>query len=291
VFTAIAERSTALGLHHTGTLVRSGWAYMALLLAVNFWISTVISPDAAFTTGSYMTEPLQQAEDTTGLRILALIANVLIGFSIAIAFARRILIDARDFPLTIGRRTINVIYYQILLTLIGLISLIPLGLASLLLGALTAGLGLFMFLAAPFIALMVVQRFSVILPATAVDDRLSLGDSWRATSGMGWAMAFNGLLASFLLACLIGIWALLLKGVAALTPDTTLFGQFRSAAFPFGAIILTVWVFASLHATCYGLIREKYAARLGLTRDLTLKAEAKREAARALRAARSMRGS
>ncbi|ADZ68767.1 hypothetical protein [Polymorphum gilvum] len=291
MFMAIVERTIALASRRAGTLLGTGWAYMLLLLAVNLALSNAVAPGASFTTGSYMTEPLATSGAATGdrvagLRILALLANVLIGFSIAVAYTRRILIDARDFFLVANARTLKVIFNQILLALIGLLALIPLFLIAGLVGLITAGAGFLAFFAAPFVALMLVQRFSMILPAAAVDDPLTLRDSWTATRGMGWAMAFAALLASAVLACLVGLWALLLYGIDALLPADPVTAQLRSAAFPMGTMTLAVWVFASLHATCYGLIRERFAEKVGLTRDIRARADARREAARAVRVAR-----
>ena len=279
MFVTVLERTVSLGQHNLGTLLRTGWAYILILVALNFAIGSALSPSGGFTTVSYITEPVQTV-DQEGLRMLAALANILIGFSIAIAYVRRILIDARDFPVFIGPRTFKVIVNQILLSLIGVIALIPLAILSAILAAVTGGLGALLMLAAPFISLMVVQRFSVILPAAAVDDPLTLKESWGATAGLGWAMAFSAFVMSLLAGCLIGIWALLLTGLGGLVPADPLWQHMRSAAFPMGVMLISVWVFASLHATFYGLIRERFAARLGLRQADYLEANARRSAAR-----------
>ena len=279
MFLTLLERSWSLAQHNIGTLFRTGWAYILVLAAMNFAIGAALSPTAGFSTVSYMTEPVR-APDEGGLRLLAVLANALLGFSVAIAYVRRILIDAHDFPLSIGKRTVNVILNQILLFLIGVAALVPLAAAALLLAAVTAGIGLFLFFAAPFISLMVVQKFSVVLPAAAVDDPLTLKDSWRATSGLGWAMAFSALVMSLLAGCLIGLWMLALQAFAAVLPADPAMIQIRSALFPTGLTLVGVWIFASLHATFYGLIRERFAARLGLTRTDYETADARRLLAR-----------
>ncbi|GGB38604.1 hypothetical protein GCM10011316_08300 [Roseibium aquae] len=279
MFTTVLSRAVILGQHHIGTLFSTGWAYILLLLALNFAIGSTLTPVGGFTTVSYMTEPVASV-DQGGVRALAALANILIGFSIAIAYVRRILIDARDFPIIFGARTVRVIVNQLLLSLIGIASLIPLIIVSAILAAVTGGLGALLMLAAPFIALMVVQRFSVVLPAAAVDDALTLKESWHLTSGLGWAMAFAAFIMSLLAGCLVGIWALMLWGVGGLLPADPIWQQMRSAAFPMGTMLISVWVFASLHATFYGLIRERYAERLGLDRELMEDVEAHREAAR-----------
>lgn len=264
MFFTVLERSLSLGQHHVSTLFKTGWAYILLLLAVNFAIGSTLNPSGAFTTVSYMTEPFGQADDEASLRFLAALANILIGFSMAIAYVRKILIEAKDFPLVVSTRTLKVIYLQVLLTLIGIISLIPLSIASAMLAAVTGGLGGFLMLAAPFIALMVVQRFSIVLPAAAVDDSLTLRESWKATSGLGWSMAFAALIMSVLAGLLVGGWALLLWGLGGLVPAEPVWQHMRSTAFPMGTMLIFVWSFASLHATCYGLVRERYASQLGL---------------------------
>ena len=279
MFITLLERSLSLAFLHMATLLRTGWAYLLLLAALNFAIGSVLVPGTGFTTVSYMTEPLGQP-DEGGLRLLALLANTVVGFSIAIAYVRRILIDARDFPLSVSRRTFRVIVNQILLCLIGLLSLLPLLVLSSIIAMVTGGLGFLLLFAAPFIALMVVQKFSVILPAAAVDDPLRLKESWQATRGLGWPMAFAALVMSLLAGCLIGFWYLLLAGLGALSSGGTILEQIRSAVFPMGAMLLTVWIFASLHATFYGLIRERFAQKLGLTRSVYEQADDRRQHAR-----------
>jgi hypothetical protein len=279
MFFTVLERSLSLAQHNFGTLLKTGWAYLLLLVALNFVIGGSLMPESGFKTVSYMTEPVAAA-DEGALRALAAIANLLVGFSIAIAYVRRILIGARDFPVTFGARNIRVILNQIVLALIGALSLLPLVIVSLLLAAVTAGIGLLLLFLAPFIALMVVQRFSVVLPASAVDDPLTLKESWRATSGLGWAMAFAALVMSLLAGFLVGIWAVVLGVSDGLMPASMLWQQIRSAVFPMGTMLILVWAFASLHATFYGLIRERFAAQLGLRQEDLSRAEAQKEAAR-----------
>jgi hypothetical protein len=279
MFFTVLERSLSLAQHNFGTLLKTGWAYILLLVALNFAIGGSLMPESGFKTVSYMTEPVAAA-DEGALRALAAIANLLVGFSIAIAYVRRILIDARDFPVTFGARNIRVIFNMIILALIGALSLLPLVIVSLLLAAVTAGLGLLLLFLAPFIALMVVQRFSVVLPASAVDDPLTLRESWRTTSGLGWAMAFAALVMSLLAGFLVGILAVVLGVSDGLMPASVLWQQIRSAVFPMGTMLILVWAFASLHATFYGLIRERFASQLGLKQEDLSRVEVQRDAAR-----------
>lgn len=279
MFLTVLERAFSLAQHNVGTLLRTGWAYILLLAALNLAIGAALVPEGGFRTVSYMTEPVAAADDGA-LRLLAATANLLIGFSIAIAYVRRILIDARDFPLAVSARLVRVIVCQILLTLIGVVSLIPLVIVASLVAAVTGGLGFLLLLLAPFVALMVVQKVSVVLPAAAVDDPLTLKESWRATAGLGWPMAFAALVMSLLAGALTGLWALVLWIGDGILPAGSLWQQLRSAALPMGTMLILVWVFASLHATFYGLIRERYADRLGLKQGDLAQVDARAAAAR-----------
>ncbi|WP_417670101.1 4-hydroxy-3-methylbut-2-en-1-yl diphosphate synthase [Roseibium sp.] len=295
MFFTLLERALSLALANMGTLFRTGWAYILVLAAINLAIGAALFGGNGFSTVSYMTEPVA-TPDEGGLRLLAVMANVLVGFSIAIAYVRRILIDAHDLPLVVSRRTFTVIFNQIVLAIIGILALIPLFFLSGIIALFTGGLGLLLLLAAPFISLMVVQKFSVILPAAAVDDPLTLRESWRATRGLGWPMAFAALVMSILTGFLIGIWYLVLLGAGPLTAGEPAFEQIRSALFPMGAMLLCVWSFASLHATFYGLIRERFAARLGLGHEVYEMVEHSREqtrskAARAIKTVRNLKRS
>jgi hypothetical protein len=288
MFFTVLERSLSLAQHHIGTLLKTGWAYILLLVALNFAIGVSLMPESGFKTVSYMTEPVAAA-DEGALRALAAVANLLVGFSIAIAYVRRILIEARDFPLSFGARTFRVILKQIVLALIGTLSLIPLVIVAVLLASVTAGFGLLLLFLAPFVALMVVQKFSVVLPAAAVDDPLSFRESWRATAGLGWAMAFAALVMSLLAGALVGVWAFLLWVSDGLLPASLLWAQIRSAVFPMGTMLILVWAFASLHATFYGLVRERFAEQLGLRREDISRVEETRDAAKA-RARKALEG-
>lgn len=280
MFITVLERALSLAQHNVATLFKTGWAYILVLVALNFAIGSSLMPDGGFKTISYMTEPVETV-DEGALRALAGFANLLVGFSIAIAYVRRILIDARDFPLYVGARTFKVIVNQIVLNLIAMLSLIPLGIVASVLALITGGFGALAFLAAPFIALMVMQKFSLVLPAAAVDDPLTFKESWRATNGLGWAMAFAALVMSLLAAVLVGAWGLLLGITESLLSAGVAWQQIRSAVFPMGTMLLIVWVFSSLHATFYGMIRERFATRIGLRAEDLQQVEASREAAEA----------
>ncbi len=286
MFTTVLERALTLAQRNVATLFTTGWAYILLLVALNFAIGSSLMPDGGFKTISYMTEPVETV-DEGALRALAGVANLIVGFSIAIAYVRRILIDARDFPLYVGPRTVKVVLNQIVLSLIGFVSLIPLGILATLLAAITGGLGAFAFIAAPFIALMVVQKFSLVLPAAAVDDPLTLKESWRATAGLGWSMAIAALVMSLLAAFLVFVLGFLLSITEGFLAADPLWQQIRSAVFPMGTMLIMVWVFASLHATFYGLVRERFASRIGLHAEDLAKVEASREAAAAKTKARA----
>jgi len=278
MFITVLERSLSLAQHNVGTLFKTGWAYILVLVALNFAIGSSLMPSGGFSTISYMTEPVETV-DEGALRALAALANLVVGFSIAIAYVRKVLIDARDFPLFVGPRTFKVITNMIVLNLIGFLSLIPLGIAASILAAITGGLGAIAFLAAPFIALMVTQKFSLVLPAAAVDDPLTFKESWRATNGLGWPMAFAALVMSLLAAVLVAGVGLVLSLMENFLAANVFWQQIRSAAFPMATMLITVWVFANLHATFYGMVRERFAARIGLRAEDLKQVEETRSAA------------
>lgn len=107
---AVLSRAAKLSLNRFGTLFAAGWGYMLLLVAINLAISMALSPDGGITTGSYMTEPFGRADDidkAKALRLLAVLANILAGFSIAVAYIRRILLHRHDFFLAVGASGAN----------------------------------------------------------------------------------------------------------------------------------------------------------------------------------------
>lgn len=286
MFITVLERALSLAQRNVATLFTVGWAYILLLVALNYAIGSSLMPDGGFKTISYMTEPVETV-DEGALRALAGIANLFVGFSIAVAYVRKILIDARDFPVYVGPRTFKVIFNQIILSLIGMVSMIPLGIVASFLALVTGGFGALAFLAAPFIALMVMQKFSLVLPAAAIDDPLTFKESWRASNGLGWPMAFSAFVMSLLVGVLVGAFGFLLTITEGLLSGVTFWQQIRSAVFPMGTMLISVWVFASLHATFYGLVRERFAARIGLRTEDLRQAEASREAVEAKTRARA----
>ncbi len=285
----LVDRTIRLAFDRLTTLFAAGWGYMLLLVALNLAISMTLRPDGGFTTGSYITEPLTAgngADREKALRLLAVFANIATGFSIGVAYCRKVLIDANDFFLAFGRRYIKVAIKLMLLMLIGVAFLVPLLIGAALLTMVTGPIGVLALIAAPFIALMLIQRFSLVLPAAAVDDRLTLGDSWRATAGLGLALMTGALVACALAAVGIGLWALVLWIGDALLPTSGWEAQMRSALLPMGVMIIVTWAFSNLHATAYGLVRERFARKVGLTPDDSHRAEALRAVRAAARLGR-----
>ncbi|NRG17027.1 hypothetical protein HPQ64_04945 [Rhizobiales bacterium] len=208
---AVLSRTAQLALNRFGTLFAAGWGYMLLLVAVNLAISMALAPDGGFTTGSYMTEPFEGADDIEKARALRLLAVV----------------------------------------------------------------------ATPFLALMMVLKLSLILPAAAVDDDLSLGESWRATRGLGLALVLAGTVAILACGLATGAWALLLFIADAFIPQGGMAAQLRSALFPMGTMAIVTWIFASLHATIYALVRERFAEEVGFSADDVKRSQALRTIATA----------
>jgi hypothetical protein len=294
----VLSRTLELARARFATLFAAGWGYMLVLVALNLAISAQLMPDSGFTTGSYMMEPLAAAGDAAAreraLRLLAVLANVAAGFSIGVAFLRRVLLGERAFPLAFGLRNIRVAWKLALLGLLSVLFFVPLLLLGALLTPVTGPVGGLLLLASPFVTLMLVQRVSLVLPAAALDDSMSLKDSWRLTAGIGWSLAFAALVVSLLAALATGLWVGLVSLVGdAFVPATGLAAQLRSALVPMGAMVILTWLFASLHATAYALTRERFVEKVGLRMaDAALAAERRAEADRHLarQAVRSVLG-
>lgn len=93
-------------------------------------------------------------------------------------------------------------------------------------------------------------------------------------------MAFAALVMTLLVGVLIGVWVLALSVSDGLLSTSALWPQIRSAIFPMGTMLIFVWGFANLNTTFYGLIRERFAERLGLSGDILKKVEACQTSAR-----------
>jgi hypothetical protein len=294
----VLSRTLDLARHRLPTLFSAGWGYMLVLVALNVAISLQAMPENGFTTGSYMMEPLTATGDAAArekaLRGLAVLANLLAGFSIAVAYLRRVLLGERGFPLAFGARNFRVAWKLAVLGILGVLMFLPLLLLGGLLTPLTGPVGALAILASPFVALMLVQRMSLVLPAAALDDEMSLKESWRLTSGIGWALAIAAVVVSLLAGLGIGVLAGVLALADLFLSGTGPLAPLRSALFPMGAMVILTWLFASLHATAYALTRERFVEKAGLRMADAERAAARREAAqrdKARQAVRSVLGS
>ncbi|WP_106753696.1 hypothetical protein [Pannonibacter carbonis] len=173
---SVLERALALAFGRIGTLLAASWGYILLMAGLNLALSGQLLPGDGFTTVSYMTEPVVAADDGA-LRLVAGLANILLGFAAATAYMRRILIGARDFPFSFAPRVLKVMVKLLLLLLLGALMLVPLFAIAGIITAVTAGFGIIAFIAAPFVALMLMQKLSLILPAAALEDDLTLRQS------------------------------------------------------------------------------------------------------------------
>ena len=285
------SRTLDLARDRLGALFAAGWGYMLLLLLLNLAISRQMMPETGFSTGSYMMEPLPgeaaAAARERALRTLVVLANVATGFSIAVAYLRRVLLGERAFPLAFGRRHFKVAWKLLLLGVLFVAFFLPLLLLGAMLAPVTGPLGALLLLASPFIALMLVQRMSLVLPAAALDDTMSLKDSWHLTAGIGWALAFAALAVSLLAGLAAGLWVGLVSLIGdAFVPATGMAAELRSALVPMGVMVIVAWLFGSLHATAYALTRERFVEKVGLSladaeRAAQRRAEAERARARA----------
>lgn len=283
---SVLERALALAFGRIGTLLAASWGYILLMAGLNLTLSGQLLPGDGFTTVSYMTEPVVAADDGA-LRLVAGLANILLGFAAATAYMRRILIGAKDFPFSFAPRVLKVMVKLLLLLLLGALMLVPLFALAGIITAVTAGFGIIAFIAAPFVALMLMQKLSLILPATALEDDLTLRQSWSASAGLGWAMAFAALVVGLLSVVMTLAWTWILGLLKAAFPDPAV-ALAISAALPLGSVGVSVWLFASLHATCYGLVRERYAERVGLTSGQTEEARTRHDAAKAIARVKSL---
>lgn len=283
---SVLERALALAFGRIGTLLAASWGYILLMAGLNLALSGQLLPGDGFTTVSYMTEPVVAADDGA-LRLVAGLANILLGFAAATAYMRRILIGAKDFPFSFAPRVLKVMVKLLLLLLLGALMLVPLFAIAGIITAVTAGFGIIAFIAAPFVALMLMQKLSLILPAAALEDDLTLRQSWSASAGLGWAMAFAALVVGLLSVIMTLAWTWILSLLKAAFPDPAV-ALAISAALPLGSVGVSVWLFASLHATCYGLVRERYAERVGLTSSQTEEARTRHDAAEAIARVKSL---
>lgn len=294
----VLSRTLDLARDRFGTLFAAGWAYMLLLLALNLAISGQLMPEAGFSTGSYMMEPLAGeglgGDRERALRLLAGVATIATGFCVAVAYLRRILLGERGFPLAFGSRHFKVAWKLLLLGTLIAVFLVPMLLVAGLLLPVVAPAGFALLLASPFLTVMLVQRLSLVLPAAALDDTMSLKDSWHLTAGIGWALVLAALAVALLAALASGLWIGLVWLVGeAFVPATGLAAQVRSALVPMGVMAIVTWLFASLHATAYALTRERFVEKVGLSlADAERAAErrAKAERARARAAVDSVLG-
>nr|WP_319384522.1 4-hydroxy-3-methylbut-2-en-1-yl diphosphate synthase [uncultured Roseibium sp.] len=279
MFITVLVRSLSVGLSNIGTFFGAGWAYILLLLALNSSFILIYAPENGFSTGTYMSAKVDGSRQAA-FALFAMFANPIGGFSIAIAYVRRILIEANDFPVVFGKRTLKFIGLVIALTVIGFGLLIPLTFFASLVAVVTAGIGSVVMIVMLFVALMVVQRFSLVLPAAAVDDPLTLAESWHATAGLGWAMAFSAPLMSLLSGVLFFVLVVLVFLGSTIVPQGKTTDAFFAMLVVFGTMLILVWAFASLQATSYGLIRERFARKLGLLAEDFARADAQRQVAR-----------
>ncbi|WP_349358469.1 4-hydroxy-3-methylbut-2-en-1-yl diphosphate synthase [Stappia sp.] len=289
----VLSRTLDLARTRIGTLFAAGWGYMLLLVALNVAISVSLTPaSGGFTTGSYMMEPIVEGTGTAdreaALRLLAVLANIAAGFSIGVAYLRRLLLGRHEFFLAFGARNLRVAWKLVVLGVLGVVFLIPLTILSGMLVPITGPIGVFAMIASPFVAVMLVQRVSLVLPAAALDDAMTLKESWRLTRGIGWALAVAALAVSVLGGVGVAVWALVLSLADIFVSGTGPVAQLRSALLPMGAMVIVTWLFASLHATAYALARERFADEVGLKLAEMEEAEARRRAAHRSEARRAV---
>lgn len=165
------------------SLIKICWAWYAILLAVQ--LSAFLFPGDMVGTGAVGPRDI----------IFTFVAVALFfvsSSSIAVAWHRCLLLEEapRSFHLKVGAREVT---YLLKMLLVGVIAIVPAVIAVTLAGLL-AGMGGrmlailsgFVFLAffLPFL-----MRLSLILPAAAFDEKLSIGEAFRDSEGLGFPMA------------------------------------------------------------------------------------------------------
>ncbi|MCA1300152.1 hypothetical protein [Stappia indica] len=165
------------------SLIKICWAWYALLLTVQ--LSAIVFPGDMVGTGAVGPRDIV-------FTFVAVALFFVSSSSIAVAWHRCLLLEEapRSFHLKVGAREVT---YLLKMLLVGVIAIVPAVIAVTLAGLL-AGMGGrmlailsgFVFLAffLPFL-----MRLSLILPAAAFDEKLSIGEAFRDSEGLGFPMA------------------------------------------------------------------------------------------------------
>lgn len=207
-FWSTLGQTFALPLQHLGSVLRLTWAW-AILLALVTGVLYRLLDDAQITA-------LQQGAGfgPAGLNLLSLLLGLVIGSSVAVGWHRLLLLGEQ--PVTAGYlRLDNTVWRYIAVAGLMLVLSMPFFATAFLMGQVApeltpkpgqpppelgggAALLVLVMLAAMCVAFLVTTRWSLALPARAIDDLgLTLGDSWRLTQGNFWRL-FAGTMACYL---------------------------------------------------------------------------------------------
>jgi hypothetical protein len=178
-----------------GQLIRMSWLWLLILLPVTAalrWLSLEIEPWEAEPAGSL-------------LDALASIIQLPVLASIAVAWHRLVLHQERvsgPFYLRLDR---TVLRYTVYLFVLFVLTEGPIATVNSLLAGdsadpITIGIAFGIILVALGIAIFVLPRLSLVLPAIALGEGLSLAAAWQLTRGNAWRLAVATLLCSLPLA-------------------------------------------------------------------------------------------
>lgn len=164
------------------SLIKICWAWYALLLAVQL---------SAFVFPGEMTGTATAGPRDVVFTLVAIVLFFVSSSSIAVAWHRCLLLEEApgSFHLKVGAREVS---YLLKMFLIAAIAVVP-AIVMLTLAGLFASVGggvlsvlsgvVFLIIALPFF-----MRLSLILPATAFDEKLSIGEAFRDSEGLGLPM-------------------------------------------------------------------------------------------------------
>ena len=184
------------------------------------------------------------------LFVIGLIAVLLVTiFWIAVSWHRYILLEEYPtgiFPTFRFDRILAYLGRALMLGILMVIAWMPMGLVFALLGESHAGLSIIVFLVYLVFLIVCFYRVSIILPAAAIGDPITLGEAWNSTRGIAGSILVL-LVVSFLFQFLVQLVFTALAIIPVLGILLTVF---------FGTLVLPM-INVSILTTMYGIFIEK----------------------------------
>ncbi|WP_050604625.1 hypothetical protein [Ruegeria sp. 6PALISEP08] len=206
--------------------------------------------------------PLEALEDNAGdlppgatagsafVFVVVLLAVMFVTmFWIAVSWHRFILMEEYPtgiFPTFRFDRILAYFGRFLMLGILMVIAYIPMGLVAAALGESLAGLSIILVIVYTVFLVVCFYRLSIILPAAAIGDPISLSDAWNKTAGVGSAILLL-LLVAFLFQVLVQLAFTVLAIIPVLGVLLTVF---------FGTLVLPM-INVSIFTTMYGVFIEK----------------------------------